>query len=124
MFDLPVSLTRHFRKPSGKVKYRALLRSPDVHLLAIARQMHPLERAVLSQRLREFRLNWLQHALARSAGIDVDYERRRFLRILAEAEIAVRRSSPGQAHSTANPGNGLRSHEQGSPPDHRVEESA
>jgi len=88
MFNLPHSLTRHFRDASGHFDYRQLLRAPDERLVAIAQTMEPGEQAELYSRLQGLRVGGLQRALARAAGVDVEAQRRRFLRILAVANAA------------------------------------
>jgi hypothetical protein len=87
MLNLPHSLTRHFRDAAGNFDYRALLRTPDYHLVALARQLPPGEQAELYCRLQGLRLSWFEKMLARAAGVDVDVQQRRFLRILQEAAL-------------------------------------
>jgi hypothetical protein len=53
--------------------------------VALARQMPPAESADLYRRLRSLRLTWLERMAAQAAGVDVEAQRRRFLRILEEA---------------------------------------
>ncbi|MBX9623217.1 MAG: hypothetical protein K2X82_05330 [Gemmataceae bacterium] len=87
MFPLPPNLTRHFRGPSGKLDYRAVLRAPDAQLVELARDMEPGERVELYHRLRRFRLGFFEGIAASAAGVDVETQRRRFLRILEEAHV-------------------------------------
>lgn len=83
MFDLPPSLARHFRDAAGRLDYDALLGTPDDTLFALACEMPPEERELLYVRL--LRLSWLEQAMARAAGIDVDSQRHRFMHILEVA---------------------------------------
>jgi hypothetical protein len=87
MFSLPCSLTRHFRDGAGNFDYQALLRAPDGLLLDLARQLSAAEYSELYRRLQGLRLNWCEQMLARAAGVDVDVQRRRFLRILRQAAL-------------------------------------
>jgi hypothetical protein len=87
MFNLPHSLTRHFQDRAGNFDYRALLRAPDGQLLALARRLPPGEQTELYHRLQGLRLSWCQKMLAQAAGVDVDVQRRRFLRILRAAAL-------------------------------------
>lgn len=85
MFDLPPSLARHFRDPAGRIDYHALLRTPDEHLVRLARQMPEGEWADLYGRLWRFRPGFLERMMASAAGIDVELQRRRFLAVLEAA---------------------------------------
>jgi hypothetical protein len=85
MFSLPPTLARHFCDRAGNLDYQALLRTPDGQLLELARQLSPREQMELYRRLHGLRLSWCEELLARAAGVDVDVQRRRFLRILQEA---------------------------------------
>jgi hypothetical protein len=116
MFDLPLSLARYFLDATGRLDHRALLCTPDVELVAIARHMPPGERAELVRRLRGLRLSWLQQTLAQAAGIDVAVQRRRFLRVLAEAECATLPAGSGHDYLIGLPGSGARCYEQASAP--------
>ena len=86
MLNLPRSLTCHFQDPRGRFDPQALLRAPDERLVAIARSMPPADRDDLRRRLRTLNPSGFQKMLLRAAGIDVDAQRCRFLRILQEAE--------------------------------------
>jgi hypothetical protein len=88
VFDLPPSLTRCFRDPCGRFNYRALLRTPDAQLVALARELAPHERVGLYRQLWELRPTWLQQLMAEAAGADLDRQRLRFLWILEQAETA------------------------------------
>ena len=85
MFELPPSLARHFRSPSGRLDYLALLRTPDDRLIDLARRMPDAEWADLYGGLRRYRPSLLERLTAGAAGIDVDAQRRRFLAILEAA---------------------------------------
>jgi hypothetical protein len=87
---------------SGRVNYRALVRTPDRHLVAIARTMDPAERAGLFHRLRRTRLNWLQQTVAQAAGIDVEVQRQRFLRVLIEADAPSPAETPSLCGATCS----------------------
>jgi hypothetical protein len=86
MLNLPRSLTCHFQNPRGYFDHQALLRAPDERLVAIARSMPPSDRDDLRRRLCTLNPSRFQKVLLRAAGIDVDAQRVRFLRILQEAE--------------------------------------
>jgi hypothetical protein len=88
MFNLPHSLTCHFRDAAGNFDAQALLSTPDEHLVAIARAMPEDDLVNLYWRLRELRMSWLERAALRAAGVDVDAQRLRFLCILEEAARA------------------------------------
>ena len=85
MFDLPPSLARHFRTPSGKIDYLGLLRTPDGGLVDIARDMDPGERVRLYHRLRQHRIGFVEGMLAAAAGVDIEAQRRRMMRVLEAA---------------------------------------
>lgn len=87
MFPLPPSLARHFRDRSGKLDYRAMLRTPDARLVELARDMEADERVELYHRLRRFRLGFFESLAASAAGVDVEAQRRRFLWVLEEAHV-------------------------------------
>lgn len=87
MFDLPPSLARHFVAPNGRVDYRAVLRTPDARLVELARDMDPAERVELYHRLRRFRLGFFESLAASAAGVDVEAQRRRMLRVLETAHV-------------------------------------
>jgi hypothetical protein len=89
VFELPPSLARHFRDRSGRVDFRALLRTPDDRLIAPARRMPEAEWADLYARLRRLRLGLVGELAARAAGVDVEAQRRRFLRVLEAAASAA-----------------------------------
>jgi hypothetical protein len=112
MFELPLSLARYFLDASGRLDYRALLRTSDVKLVAIAGHMPAAERAELIRRLRCLRLNWLQLALAQASGIDVEGQRRRFLRVLAAAESMALPVGSEHNHLIGLPGSGVPNHDQ------------
>jgi hypothetical protein len=99
VFDLPPSLTRYFLDPCGHFNYQALLRTPDAQLVALAREMAPHERANLYNRLWGLRPTWLRRLMAEAAGVDLDRQRLRFLRILDQAEAAE--SAPVPMPTTA-----------------------
>jgi hypothetical protein len=102
MFDLPPSLARYFLDASGRVNYRALMRTPDRHLVDIARTIDHTERAGLFHRLRRMRLNWLQQAAAQAAGINVEVQRQRFLRVLIEADAPSPAETPSLCGATCS----------------------
>jgi hypothetical protein len=86
VIDLPPSLARHFRDPA------ALVRTPDARLVELARGLTPDERAWLYHRLTTLRVGLVEAIAARAAGIDVEHERRRLMRLLEvadEAELAA-----------------------------------
>jgi hypothetical protein len=87
MLNLPSSLTRHFLDASGNFDYQALLQTPDHELTDLARQLPACEQAELYRRLHGLRLSWFEKTLARAAGVDVDVQRQRFLRILQAAML-------------------------------------
>lgn len=82
MFDLPPGLARHFRTPSGRLDYRALLRTPDARLVELARDLEPDERVRLYHRLRQYRLGFVEGVMASAAGVDVEAQRRRLMGVL------------------------------------------
>jgi hypothetical protein len=86
MFDLPPSLTRHFRDASGHFDPLRLLRTSDDQLVRIARHMPHGERADLYRRLDRLRLGWVERMAMRGAGVDPEAQRARFLRILQAAD--------------------------------------
>jgi hypothetical protein len=85
MFNLPPSLTRHFQDASGTVDPLRVLRAPDDQLLHIARDMPYAERVDLYRQLDRLRVGFVERLAARAAGVDVDAQRARFLRILEAA---------------------------------------
>ncbi|MBX9583764.1 MAG: hypothetical protein K2X87_25970 [Gemmataceae bacterium] len=85
MFDLPPSLARSFRTPDGRTDFRAVLRTPDARLVELARGMKPEERVGLYHRLRRFRLGFVESLMASAAGVDVEAQRRRLMRVLEVA---------------------------------------
>jgi hypothetical protein len=85
MFRLPPSLTRHFQDPSGRFDPLQLLRTPDEQLLHLARHMPDAERVDLYRQLARLRLGWLERMALQAAGVDLDWQRARFLRILDAA---------------------------------------
>ncbi len=91
MIDLPPALARHFRDATGRTDVRALLRTPNDRLVALARELTPDERVGLYYRLQTFRPGFVESLAAGAAGYDVDAERRRLMRVLEvadEAELA------------------------------------
>ena len=98
MVNLPASLTRHFLDASGRFDHVALLKTPDERLVAIARDMPGAEWLDLYRRLRGLRLTWFERTMARAAGIDIDAQRARFLRVLeqaADGSVPTPSASPG-----------------------------
>jgi hypothetical protein len=85
MFNLPLNLTRHFLDASGRFDPLRLLRTPDDQLVHIARDLSYPERVDLYRRLCRMRLGFLERLALRAAGVDVDSQRVRFLRILEAA---------------------------------------
>lgn len=85
MFNLPPSLTRHFQDPAGHFDPLRLLRTPDDQLLHIARHLPSPEREDLYRRLHRLRPGFVERLALRAAGVDVDSQRVRFLRILEAA---------------------------------------
>jgi hypothetical protein len=85
MFNMPPSVARHFEDPSGRFDPLRLLRTPDDQLLHIARHMADTERVDLYRQLYGLRVGFVERLAARAAGIDVDSQRVRFLRILEAA---------------------------------------
>jgi hypothetical protein len=85
VFHLPPSLARHFATPDGRIDYRAVLRTPDAQLIELAREMEPDERVELYHRLRRFRLGFVEGLMASAAGVDVEAQRRRLMRVLEVA---------------------------------------
>ena len=91
MIDLPPNLARHFCDPSGRTDFRALVRTPDTRLVALARGLSPDERAWLYHNLQSYRPGLMETIAASAAGFDVTVERRRLMRLLEvadEAELA------------------------------------
>ena len=88
MIDLPPALARHFRDPVGRTDYRALVRTPDARLVALARDLTPDERARLYYRLQTLRVGFVERLAAGAAGFDPDAERRRLMRLLEVADEA------------------------------------
>jgi hypothetical protein len=97
VLSLPPSLTSHFQDASGRFDYRALLCAPDEDLLTLARQMPVHELAGLYRRLRDLRLGWAQRLMAQAAGVDVDFQRSRLLRVLEAAARSPREEAACQA---------------------------
>jgi hypothetical protein len=92
VIDLPPALARHFRDPAGRTDYRAVVRTPDARLVALARDLTPDERAWLYHRLRTLRVGFVESLAASAAGFDPEAERRRLMRLLEvadEAELAA-----------------------------------
>lgn len=85
MFNLPPSLTRHFQDARGCFDPELVLRTPDDQLVRIARHMPPAERIGLYRQLCGLRLGWLERMALQAAGVDPDFQRWRFLRILDAA---------------------------------------
>ncbi len=91
MIDLPPALARHFRDPTGRNDFRALVRTPDARLVELARGLTPHERAWLYLRLQKLRVGFVESLAASAAGVDLEAERRRLMRVLEvadEAELA------------------------------------
>jgi hypothetical protein len=91
VIDLPPRFARHFLDSSGRTDYRALVRTPDTRLVALARELTPDERAWLYYRLQTFRPGIMEVLAAGAAGFDVDVERQRLMGLLEvadEAELA------------------------------------
>jgi hypothetical protein len=86
MFDLPPNLTRHFEDGSGRFNPLRLLQTPDDQLVNIARDLPFSERAALYRKLFSLRLGLLERLALNAAGVDVDSQRLRFLRILEAAD--------------------------------------
>jgi hypothetical protein len=82
MFSLPPSVTRHFEDGSGRFDPLRVLRTPDEQLLHIARHMPFADRVDLYRQLHHLRVGFVERLAARAAGVDVDAQRARFLRIL------------------------------------------
>ncbi len=85
MLDLPSSLTRYFQDTSGQFDPLRLLRTPDAQLLDIARDLSFAERVDVYSRLLHLRLGFMERLALKAAGVDVDAQRVRFLRILEAA---------------------------------------
>jgi len=92
VIDLPPEMARHFRDRTGRVDLRAVVRAPDDVLVDLARDLTPDERARLYLQMRTLRVGFVESLAAGAAGFDVEYERRRLMRLLEvadEAELAV-----------------------------------
>jgi hypothetical protein len=85
MFDLPPSLTRHFQHPGGQFDLLRLLWTPEDQLVRIAQHMPDTERVDLYRQRYWLRVGLVERLAARAAGVDVDSQRVRFLRILEAA---------------------------------------
>ena len=97
MFNLPYSLTRHFRDAAGNFDAAALLHTPDADLVALARSMPEDDLVDLYGQLLRLRMSWLERAAQRAAGVDVDAQRSRFLRVLEEAAGVPEHAAAGMA---------------------------
>lgn len=92
MIELPPTIARHFRDPTGRLDLRAVVRAPDAVLVDLARDLTPDERVRLYLRLQTLRIGFVESLAASAAGFDVDRERRRLMRLLEtadEAELAA-----------------------------------
>jgi len=89
MFPLPPNLACHFRDGTGQVDYLRLLGTPDVRLVELVRQLPQEEWVDLYTRLRQYQPGFLERMAASAAGIEIEAQRRRFLRVLEQAAKLV-----------------------------------
>lgn len=90
MFALPPSLAQHFRDRTGHVDYFRLLRTPDAQLVGLARQLPEEEWVSLYTQLRQYQPGLLERMAAAAAAIDIEAQRRRFIRVLElAAQVAA-----------------------------------
>ncbi|QDU21207.1 hypothetical protein [Urbifossiella limnaea] len=88
MIVLPPGFASQFRDRAGRVELRAVVTAPDARLVELARDLTPDERVRLYVQLRDLRVGFVESLAASAAGVDVERERRRLLRLLEIADAA------------------------------------